>query len=340
MLFKNLIKSIQQPLGWWVVKSFGVFWVIFFTITMFVSSCASSGDKKASSEDQASAGDDGDSYTSQRSKTSAGKMIFGGTIISSISNNPLVSQQIDTQVAIDHAITLRSQQNPTEQQLIEAISAARLGNVNTSEILSYANQLMKVRVKNNVKDLPEIVKLEIGLTSIQDKNLARARIFLDPLLRSTKNMDIKAAIHNAFGVAALQIDDYSSAVGSFKQSLKYRSNYPPALFNIGFLSLRYGYYSRAQQYLSSLQEDWYAKVGVMSADRHTKKDSRASSACDRLVQSKPKNKIVLFNCGLFYFQNLGNVEKARDLIESATQEAYGEENWDEIAFRVMESLQQ
>ena len=298
--------------------------------------CASTSKKsKKSVQDRRS----GSEVTKSQDSASAESMTFSEMIVTSTSNINLTSQKIDEQSALDLSISLKSKQNPSEKDLIEAITAARVGKIDTTELLNYAHELMKVRIRKNQKDLPDNIKLEIGLAAIQDKNLPKARVFLDPLLKTTTHNNIKAAIYNAYGVAALQTKYYSTAAQEFKKALKIRPDYPPALFNLGFLSLKFGHYKTAQQHLSSMQDDWYAKTGLVTADRHTNKKSRVSAACQRLVQSKSRNKIVLFNCGLFYFQNLNNKQKARDLIEKATQEAGGDDDWDEIAFKVMELLQ-
>ncbi|MCY4379957.1 MAG: hypothetical protein OXC40_00070 [Proteobacteria bacterium] len=270
---------------------------------------------------------------------SSGDMLsHRGVIMNSLSNNPLTPSAISRGQASDYANTLRDKEPTDEKSLLDGLVAARLGGADTLEVLNHARGLMNLRIKKTKKDLPELAKLEIGLAALQEKNIARARVFLEPLLASTKNPQIKASIFNAYGVASLQVSQTSSAATYFKKALKAAPRYTPALFNMGFLALKYGHYSEAQKHLSGLQENWYARTALITADRQNKRNTRVDSSCSRLVREKSNHKVVLFNCGLFYFENKGDPQKARDLIEKATQQSGGDPNWDEVAFQILERL--
>ena len=263
----------------------------------------------------------------------------GGIIMNSLSNNPLTSGAIPRSKAVDFAMSVRDNEQASEATRISGLSAARLGGVDFHEMLDHARPIMSTRIAKSKLDLPELAQLEMGLAAIQGRNYARAKIYLDPLLGTTRNPRIKAAIHNAYGVMALQTQQTSEAAKSFKAAIKASSSFTPAQMNMGMLALKYGHYSEAQSYLSRLQDNWYAQSGFITSDRQLARNSRVSSLCSRLTRQKSSHKMILFNCGLFYFENLGNKEKARSLIEKATQQAGGESSWDEGAFQIMEKLQ-
>lgn len=334
---------------------------LFLTLSLaiFAASCTTSSSRKGASSEPVggtSIEDDYEDTGNERdyrgSSSSSGALtVMSGTVVSSVSNSPLTTGKVPSQRALNHGIATISagrggDKGLTEDTYLDALTATRLGGGEMSDVLEGGRALMKHRVKNAKKDLPELAKLEIGLAAIQSRNLARARIFLDPLLARTKNPRIKAAIHNAYGIAALQLGQTSNAAQSFKRALSNSPNYPPAVLNIGFLALKFGHYREAQKHLSSLQNDWYARIGLITADRQSgaQKTPRVKSQCQNLTQSHPKNKIILFNCGLFYLQTAkkndkASLMKARTLIEGATQQPGGEALWDEVAFRVLEKIQ-
>lgn len=263
----------------------------------------------------------------------------GGVVMNSLSNNPLTSGAIPRSKAVNFAMSVRDNEKASETTRLSGLSAARLGGVDFHEVLDHARPIMSTQIAKSKLILPELAQLEIGLAAIQGRHYARAKIYLDPLLGSTRNPLIKAAIHNAYGVMALQTQQTSQAAKSFKTALKTSSRFTPALMNMGMLALKYGHYSEAQSYLAKLQDHWYAQSALITSDRQFAKNSRVSSLCSQLTRQKSSHKMILFNCGLFYFENLGNKEKARSLIEKATQQAGGESSWDEGAFQIMEKLQ-
>ena len=312
--------------------------LITLCVVLITYSCVSSTDSRSSRK---RGGDPlSNNYDDEDFSSEGAPMVMGGTVINSVSNNPLTSHTIRSQQALEHALSSTSKSGSIpEEAYLDALTATRLGGGDINDILEHARSLMLKRISRSQKDLPELAKLEIGLAAIQAKNLARAKIFLDPLLSSTKNPRIKASILNGYGIAALQLGQTTDGAKFFKRSLQASANYAPALFNLGFLALKFGHYRKAQKYLSSLQNDWYARTGLITADRQSKRNSRVTSLCSSLSKSKPRNKVVLFNCGLFYLQNLKDRSKARSFIERATQQPGGEASWDETAFKVLEKIQ-
>ena len=263
----------------------------------------------------------------------------GGIVMNSLSNNPLTSAVIPRNQALEYANSIRRRKSANESTKLSGLKAARLGGADFHEVLEYAKPIMRTRIKQSKKVLPELALLEVGLASIQEKNIARARIFLEPLLNSTKNSRIKAAIHNAYGVAYLQVYEYTSAAQSFNKALRASPRFAPALYNLGLMALKFGHYREAQSHLSQLQSDWYAQTALITSDRQQARNNRVSSLCSKLTASNNTNKIILFNCGLFHLENLKQKTKARILIEKATQQPGGESSWDEIAFQTMEKIQ-
>lgn len=273
------------------------------------------------------------------SEYSEAKLSSGGMVMNSLSNNPLTSKVVPRSAALSYATVLRGKSSTNEATKLNGLKAARLGGADFHEVLDHAKPIMNSRIKHGKKVLPDLALLEIGLTSIQEKNIARSRIFLEPLLNSTKNSRIKASIYNAYGVAHLQVQEYALAAQSFKKALRIAPQFRAAKYNLGLLALKYGHYREAQTNLVQLQDDWYAKLALITADRQQARNSRVTSLCGQLTNQKKSHKMVLFNCGLFFLENLGQKDKARTLIEKATQQPGGDASWDEVAFQTMEKIQ-
>lgn len=273
------------------------------------------------------------------SEYSEAKLSSGGMVMNSLSNNPLTSKVVPRSAALSYATTVRGKASTNEATKLDGLKAARLGGADFHEVLDHAKPIMSSRIKRGKKVLPDLALLEIGLTSIQEKNIARSRIFLEPLLSSTKNSRIKAAIYNAYGVAHLQVQEYALAAQSFKKALRISPQFRAAKYNLGLLALKFGHYREAQTNLVQLQDDWYAKLALITADRQQARNSRVTSLCSQLTNQKKSHKMVLFNCGLFFLENLGQKDKARTLIEKATQQPGGDASWDEVAFQTMEKIQ-
>lgn len=314
-------------------------YMILSVVILALHSCASSRSSQSSVRDSISSSSKSHSSSSRQPVTSSEPYVASKVLVQSISNQPLSSKAVRISAAAENAMSIHTRKSSNEKDLLIALASARIGGANTTEMLQYASELMRIRIQQSKKDLPDFAKLEIGLAAIQDKNLARAKIFMDPLIKSTKNPLILASIYNGYGIAALQVGQKTDAAKFFQKSLSSLSSFEPALFNLGFLALEYGHYQSAERYLSSIKNDWYAQLGLVTAYRHTKRNNQAKTLCAQLTKKHQKNKIILFNCGLFYFQNLSSKKQARSLIEKATQESGGLPHWDETAFKVMEKLQ-
>jgi Flp pilus assembly protein TadD len=274
------------------------------------------------------------SSSSKTSKT----VQFGSTLIKSVSNNRLTSRTIKGRNAASLARSL-GKNKKNLRDLIDAVAAERIAGTGERPVLARGKILMdRLFTKGIKQELPESVKLELGLAAVQQTNLALADYFLRPLLKGAKNPKVKAGAYNAYGVLYLKMNEMPDAVASFKQALGVSSNYPPALFNLGMLTAKYGDFGLAKKYLNSIQRDWYAQIGMVVAERHMKRDSAAQMLCNKLLNTKPKNKMALMNCGLFFAQNKGDKKKGRDLITRATQIPGGESDWDEKAFKALEKL--
>ena len=97
---------------------------------------------------------------------------------------------------------------------------------------------------------------------------------LRPLLKSARNKKIKAGAYNAYGVLYLKMNEMPDAVASFKQALGVSSSYAPALYNLGMITAKFGDFGLSRKYLSSLQRDWYAQIGMVVVERHLMKKTQ------------------------------------------------------------------
>lgn len=313
--------------------------LIISLLPLLVSGCSmfgSSNEAKKEAVTQSSSDDEEPASESALPPASQSNTVkFGSTLVKSVKNNSLTSRTVKSRAAADLA---RSLGTKNIKDLIDAVAAERIAGTGTGPVLARAKKLMdKLFTKGIEQDLPESVKLELGLAAVQVSNLALANVFLKPLLNS-KNAKIKAGAHNAYGVLYLKMDETPDAILSFKKAISTSPGYPAALFNLGMLTLKYGDFALAKKYLATLQSDWYAKIGLAVAERQLMRNSQAESLCNSVLRTKGKHKMALYNCGLYFAENKGDAKKGRELITKATQIPGGERDWDEKAFKVLEKL--
>ncbi|MEI8026698.1 MAG: tetratricopeptide repeat protein [Pseudomonadota bacterium] len=284
--------------------------------------------KKEAAENAASASSEGEILSSSGSKK------YGSTMVTSLSNSGFTSRRVNREAAA--ALAGAEAKSLTELQT--SFYAQRLTSGGLEQVISKAKAMVAEELKKGVEnDLSETFKLELALAAVQAKNAGFARLYLNQL-SSSKNPKIRAGVFNAQGVMALTAGDIPDAAALFKESLKASSNYPAALFNLGFISLKYGDFEGARTNLEPLGDDWYAQSGVLVAVRNLGDDARAEGICSRLLAKHSNNKTILFNCGLFFLQNKGDKVKAKDLVTKAVKLEGGPARWDDDAYKILEKL--
>jgi Flp pilus assembly protein TadD len=284
--------------------------------------------KKEAAEEAASAEDSGDFMGSGGSKK------YGSTMVTSLSNSGFTSRRVNKEAAS----SLAAQEGKSRADLEASFYAQRLAQTNLSLVIAKAKGIVAEELKKGVdNDLSETLKLELALAAIQAKNAGFARLYLNQL-SSSKNPKIRAGVLNAQGVMALTAGDTPDAAVLFKEALKASPNYPAALFNLGFVSLKFGDFEGARANLEPLGDDWYAQSGILVAVRNLGDDARADGICSRLLGKYSGNKMILFNCGLFFLQNKGDKVKARDLVTKAVKLEGGPTRWDDDAYKILEKL--
>jgi len=155
-----------------------------FLGSILVLGCATSEDKTEN--------DSGDSVENEvtsdddlpRPKSSK-TIQFGSTLVTSISNNRLTSRTVDRKNASDLA---RSLKGKNLNDLQDSVYAERLSSRGVNAVLGKAQKMMdKLFTKGIKQDLPETVKLEIALAAVQVTNVSLANIFLQDIIKGTKN---------------------------------------------------------------------------------------------------------------------------------------------------------
>lgn len=312
-------------------------WILFFSI----AACAKNQASNSPVEPSSSPGKTATKSDSSSGNDSAGnsadvgeKVKLGPIVVNSLSNEPLTSRRINKSAAA--AIANQEAQSPSDLQI--SIFAGRLAGSSVQSIFNKAKSLVAAELKKGVdRDIPDTIKLELAMAAIHEKKIGFARLYLNQLA-SSANPKVKAGALNAQGVLALIANDYSSAQSYFKNSLKASENYPSALFNAGFLALRFGDFENAIALLQKLGDDWYAKMGVLVASRNLADDSKAETLCNNLLSSKSNHKMILYNCGLFYGQNKGDKAKGKDLVTKALKIQGGSDRWDSAGYKVLENF--
>ena len=289
-------------------------------------------DDSKSKTDNASS-DQGSSEDSNQSSSSGVKR-YGTTMVTSMNNSGMTSRRVNREAAK----SLASGEAKSRHEVETSLYAERLAITGLAGVLAKAKLIVTDELKKGVeRDLPDQLKLELALAAVQAKNAGFARLYLNQLVNST-NPKIKAGALNAQGVMALSLGDVPEAVLLFKDALKASSNYPAALFNLGFVNLKFGDFEAAKGFLEPLGDDWYSQSGILVAVRNLGDNSRTEGICSRLLPQHGNNKTILFNCGLFFAQNKGDKAKARELVTKAVKISGGVDQWDDVAYKLLEKL--
>ncbi len=307
------------------------------------SGCMSSknGDRKSTAGDSAADGE----VTASSSGGSSDELDLSNTLRTvplSNSNNSLTPGSVNRARAEEAAQKLeaaaKNDGGRDRANLIGLMAAQRMAGMGLNQVMATARKLMEVELKANInRDLPEIAKLEIVLTSIRTNRLAMAEHYLGDLLKS-KNAKVRAAALTAQGMIAQSDGRTPEAISAWQEALKVVPEYPPAALNVGFAALRAGDVKTAKQTLGGLQENWFAVSGLIIAERLSGENAKAGQLCDRLLGQRPRYKPALYNCALLEFQANKNYDKAKSLLDRFQRAPGSKGEFEEKAYRLMSRI--
>lgn len=253
----------------------------------------------------------------------------------SLSNNPLSSARYDAGKAKEMAGDLA--QVGDVKGLEALISAKRLSKASAGSLLETARRLvMEQARKGGTRDISEDARLELALGFLAAKDYAMAIHFLNEISAS-KSARIKAAVLNTFGVLDLILDRTPEAVEYWKKSLAVDPSYRPAAYNLGFIAMKYGDIKTGRARLIANNDDWFAEAGIFVADRNAGSTS-LDGRCTRLLEKQADHPMIVFNCGLYQYQNKGNFKEAKELLEKSKGLKGGEPSWDSSAGRLIAEM--
>ncbi|MCX6123209.1 MAG: hypothetical protein NTV34_00425 [Proteobacteria bacterium] len=278
--------------------------------------------------------------SSSESKEESAPAVSGDvrSLTTSLSNNPFTSKTVDKAKAADLANQYSNSKAKDIASLEAAIEAHRLAGHSVNEVMAPAKSLADLEMSKNVdKEIPETAQLELGLSGIQTGRLAFAEFWLDKLLKS-KNASIRAAAINAKGVVAIRTDRIPEAMFLFREALAAKSDFKPALLNIGFLALQGGDAATAKKALSGMQDDWYVESGLVSVHRLEGEADKAEGSCEKVLSKHPKHKPTLINCGVNAWQGKKDYKKAREYLNKALAVPGGASFWDERSGRLLGTI--
>jgi len=311
-----------------------------FSVLLLVNlaGCATGKKKKVGGTMSGGFDDDNGAAEPQNSYSDRG---YGSTFVHSLSNNSMTSRVVSRsnadQLSSKLKSSIRGSDAKAKKGLASMISGNRLAGKSLSSVLTLARKIADIELKSGVaKEIPETVKLEIGLTALQTKNFAMFDFMVLPLIRS-KNRKIKAAAYNALGVVTLNEGRVPEAVQYFKSSLKAVSNYEAAMLNLGFVSLRYGDTSTANRMITRVKGDWFADTGKLVLSRQSGNKSEVSRLCKKIM-AKKAHKPTIFNCGLFEWLANKNTKQAKILINKALKMRGGSPAWDQKGYKTLNAI--
>ena len=115
----------------------------------------------------------------------------------------------------------------------------------------------------------------------------------------------------------------------FREALAARSDYKPALLNIGFLALRGGDVATAKKAFASMQDDWYVESALVPMLRLEGDADKAENLCEKVLSHHAKHKPTLINCGINAYQGKKDFKKAKDYLNRALAVQGGSSLWDD-----------
>ena len=265
------------------------------------------------------------------------------TITYSLKNSSLNSKQIkkrDLQIAIrDLERSIGKPSSKDQKAMVALMGLRRLAGTDFRNITNIARTVILNELKINVsRDLPEMAKLELGLTAVQKKNFPMAEHWFNTLSRS-KNKKILAAIATGRGMIELLSDRLPEAIFYWNKALKIIPNYRPARLNIGFYALKFGDALTAKKMFSGMSGDWFALTGTMQAERLSGNFSKVDSLCARLLEEKKSYKPAVFSCALHTLQGKGDAGAALTQFKGLSKLSGPPESINEIVDQYLNKLE-
>lgn len=252
----------------------------------------------------------------------------------SLSSNPLAKKLIDRSRALSLASKLSSKSDNI-REVTTAISLQSLAGSNLDGVYQTARALATRQMQKDIRlQLPDNAKLELGLASIKAKQIPMAEYWLSQV-SSSKDRSIKAGELNARGIIAKLDNRLPEAVAFWREALKYVSSYEPARLNIGYTALTYGDAQTARSMLAPLQDDFFAAVGLLQAERLLNNVAKVNSLCTRLKASDSNYKPLLFSCALNTFQGEAKFAEAKTQLQEASRARGGGAALNEKIFQVI-----
>lgn len=327
----------------------GSLWLTAMLIGGMLAGCAG-GERKAKKAALSSSGDSAiNDMVDRKSTRDSDDDEVGGSVASasrsfdySLSNNKLTSRTVKRAKALSWGRKLepglRKAGFKDRRKMEGWLIAEALGGAGSSEVQGIGRRLAGLEMRKNIsRSVSEEARLGIVISAVHNRNFSLAEHFLIDLTRS-KKAQVRAAAFTLEGIIAQKDGRLPEAVQAWKDALKARSNYRPALLNIGFSALKYGDYRTARKMLGSMQNDWFALYGLVIAERLAGKSARADSICNRLRAQKPTYKPGLYSCALNQYHGKGNLEKARTMLKALTKVKSGPSVIDELAYRTIAAL--
>ncbi len=249
-------------------------------------------------------------------KTGFGDMVL---YVFSRSGNKQTSHAYDKGRAEALSEKLGAASDKDQRSIALIMSSKRLAGKGVNVALNFGKKITAIEQMKNIEaDVPDYVKAELVMTGIQANKLEFAEHYIAELKQS-KNRNALATAYNAEGVIFALDGNIQEAEISWKKAVEIVPGFEAAALNLAFTGLRYGDFKQARQILGTMPEDWFTNYGLISAERMSRKSTRPATLCDKVLQSQPKNKAVLYNCGLYEFQNNNDYDKAKDYFTRVTK---------------------
>lgn len=293
------------------------------------SSCATGGKKKSSKEVQSS------SYSSKRSgrkaSSSGGNRIaVSGNerpFVSSLGNASMTSKEVSKSKARGIADRIerkvKASKNVSADDVMAAMSAKRISGAGYNSVVNTAKRLVGQEVRKNINsELPDVAELELAIAAFQEKRYGMAEYYIIKL-RESKLAQLRSAALTLDGLMLYRFRTVRAAVEAWRAALKEDASNQAARLNLAVLAIEHGDSKNAVRNLSGTEQDWFVSGLLASAEKLQLKGKRAQDLCRKALGSQPKNRMLLYNCGLVDYQVANDFNGANDKLGKANSMSGG-----------------
>jgi tetratricopeptide (TPR) repeat protein len=306
----------------------------YLILIFFISSCAG---QPGSMQEQLTKGSGKKDIISLNNKEKrTGSNFPRKSYIYSFSKEPLTTKIINEKDV--NIFRMNAGAGESLKSLYSLINIYSLSGKPAKRSLEMLERAAVLEVKDNLKNtVDDLAVADICLQALVEKKY-RMVFFLLRHMMNSDNVLVQAKAYNITSLIAKSENRVPEAIANLEKSLSYSPTYLPAVMNLGFSYLKYGYVAQAKPKLEMFEDDWLVSSGRAVLERVSGNGAYTTKECKFLLKKNPNHKTTLFNCGINEIRTNKNKLAAKKLIGKALRIKGGDSDWDDQAYRMLEDL--